>query len=190
MVNLIFYFLDYLIILPAAFMCVLPVLSHSRIKPAILLPSMSAGTVIFSFMLAFVRYKLAPNPNVPLAVFLVFALLFFFFTFDVKIIKLWYIFISVVSVMSFGGLATFIIDAMLDHSIELIIELAVKWSVSLLFFLFEFLYLTKLRWLVDNENISTVWRFIWLIPIIIAAANMLMIPENNANVRVGKVFQL
>ena len=190
MVNLIFYFLDYLIILPAAFMCVLPVLSHSRIKPAILLPSMSAGTVIFSFMLAFVRYKLAPNPNVPLAVFLVFALLFFFFTFDVKIIKLWYIFISVVSVMSFGGLATFIIDAMLDHSIELIIELAVKWGVSLLFFLFEFLYLTKLRWLVDNENISTVWRFIWLIPMIIAAANMLMIPENNANVRVGKVFQL
>nr|MBQ4171324.1 hypothetical protein [Ruminococcus sp.] len=97
MVNLIFYFLDYLIILPAAFMCVLPVLSHSRIKPAILLPSMSAATVIFSFMLAFVRYRLVPNPNVPLAVFLVFALLFFFFTFDVKIIKLWYIFISVVS---------------------------------------------------------------------------------------------
>ena len=230
MVNLIFYFLDYLIILPAAFMCVLPVLSHSRIKPAILLPSMSAGTVIFSFMLAFVRYKLVPNPNIPLAVFLVmlafvryklvpnpniplavflvFALLFFFFTFDVKIFKLWYIFISVVSVMSFGGLSTFIIDAMLDHSIELIIELAVKWGVSLLFFLFEFLYLTKLRWLVDNENISTVWRFIWLIPMIIAAnistvwrfiwlipmiiaaANMLMIPENNANVRVGKVFQL
>ncbi len=64
MVNLIFYFLDYLIILPAAFMCVLPVLSHSRIKPAILLPSMSAATVIFSFMLAFVRYRLVPNPNV------------------------------------------------------------------------------------------------------------------------------
>lgn len=190
MIKLLFYFLDYLIILPSAFMCALPVLDHCRIKPRILFPSVSVGAVVFSFMLAFIRDRIDLGPNTPLLMFLVFALFVFFFAFDAKTIKLWYIFVSVVSVMSFGGLSTFFVDAMLDPDIEMIIELLVKWGISFVFFMLELIFLGKLRWLIDNENINTVWRFVWLIPMIITAANFLMIPEDYANVRIGKVFQL
>ena len=147
MSELLFHILDYLSILPAAFMCVLPVLDHSKIKPRVLLPVMSAAIIVSAVLLGVVRELLAVNANAPLFVFLVPAATLYFMAFDVKKTKLWFIFISTMAVFSFGGLATHIVKAMTDPGSEFAIELSAKWLVSLLFLLGEIVFLKQLRWL-------------------------------------------
>ena len=190
MSELLFHILDYMTILPAAVMCVLPVLDHSKIKPRVLLPVMSAAIIVSAVLLGIIRELLAVNANAPLFVFLVPAATLYFMAFDVKKTKLWFIFISTMAVFSFGGLATHIVKAMTDPGSEFAIELLAKWLVSLLFLLGEIVFLKQLRWLLENDNINAVCRFIWAVPVIVTAANIYMIPQNYANVRVGRIFQL
>ena len=188
--ELLFSILDYLAILPAAYMCVLPVLHHSRLKLRVLLPVMSAAIVFSAVLLGFLRNQLALDANTLLFVFLVPAAVSYFMAFDVRKAKLWFIFISTMAVFSFGGLAMHIIKAMIDSESELAIELAVEWGISLLFLLGEIVFLKQLRWLFENDNIDTVVRFVWAVPVTVTAANIYMIPQDYSNVRVGRVFQL
>ena len=188
--ELLFCILDFLAILPAAFMCVLPILKYSKLKPRVLLPFMSAGIIVIAAVLGFVRYRLVIDANIPLFIFLVPAAILYFFAFDVKKTKLWFIFISTMAVFSFGGLATYMVEAQIRSGSERLFELAVKWGISLLFLAVEIIFLKQLRWLFENNNINTVWRFIWAVPVIVTAANIYMIPQNYANIRVGRVFQI
>lgn len=80
--------------------------------------------------------------------------------FDVKRAKLFYLFISAVAVFSFGGLASRIVSAMMDSPYEKAIALGIKWAVSLMFLAAEIVFLKKLRWLFDNENIDAVRNFV------------------------------
>ena len=145
MSELLFHILDYMTILPAAVMCVLPVLDHSKIMPRVLLPVMSAAIVVSAVLLGIIRELLAVNANAPLFVFLVPAATLYFMAFDVKKTKLWFIFISTMAVFSFGGLATHIVKAMTDSGSEFAIELSAKWLISMLFLLGEIVFLKQLR---------------------------------------------
>ena len=185
-----YYFWDYAIILPAAFFCILPVLQHSRIKPKLLLPLTSAALLMAAAVLAVLRSLLAPDPNLLLLGALVPMLLLYIFLFDVQKCRLWYIFLCGIAVFSFGGTATHYVQAVLDTEHEYLIACAVKWAISLLFLLAEILSLPKLRWTINNENISSVWKYIWVVPLIITAANFYLIPSDYANVLVGRAFPL
>ena len=110
--------------------------------------------------------------------------------FDVKRSKLLYLFITAIAVFSFGGLATHFVNAMMDQQSDTVISVAVKWIISLLFLTAEIVCLKKLRWLFDNENIDSIWRFVWLVPLIITAATFMMIPADYSNVHVGRIFEL
>lgn len=187
--RLLLYIADYLIIVPAAFMCVLPVLDHSRFKRKVTIAVVTAVTVIISFPMALVRCAAGVDANIPL--FAVMSLFFiaYLLMFNVRKTKLWFLFISTAAIFSFGGLATHFVEAMSDAPNDEWISLAVKWGISLTFLIVEIVFLKKLVWLFDNENIDAVWRFVWAVPAIIIAANLFMIPENYEYVRLGRVFQ-
>ena len=185
-----YYFWDYAIILPAAFFCILPVLQHSKIKPRLLLPLTSAALLITAAALAALRSLFAPDPNILLLGALVPMLLLYLLLFDVQKCRLGYIFLCGIAVFSFGGTATHYVQAVLNTEHEYLIACAIKWAISLLFLLAEVLSLKKLRWTINNENISSVWKYIWVVPLIITAANFFLIPSDYANVLVGRAFPL
>ena len=187
--RLLLYFMDYLIILPAAFMCVLPVLGHSKIKKNPTVVIVSAATTLAAILMAFIRYTTKADANIILFAVMVLFFIAYLLMFDVNKSKLWYLFISATAIFSFGGLATHFVEAMSDDPNDEWISLAVKWGVSLSFMIVEIKFHKKLTWLFDNGNIDMVWRFVWAVPVIITAANLFMIPENYENVRVGRVFQ-
>ena len=128
------------------------------------------------------------NVNIPLICALVPSFVLYLLLFDVKKLKLLYFFVSSVAVFSFGGLSTHYIEAILDMEMEIYIAYSIKWLVSLLFVIAEILFLKKLRWLLNNENVDTIWRFMWIVPIIITISNFLLIPLDEANVRAGRIF--
>lgn len=188
---MLFYFADYAIILPAAIMCMLPVLHVGRIRAGVLLPAASAVILACAFLLALARAAFHLSANTPLFVFLVPALAAYFLLFRAGKAKLWYIFLSSIAAFSFGGLSTYFVEAMLpDGERTLLLAMAVKLGLSLAFLAAELVFLKRLRWLFDNENITAVWRFVWLVPFSVAFANVMMIPVNDAYVRLGRFFQL
>ena len=181
---------DYAIFLPAAVLCILPVLRHSRIRLNILLPVTFSGLILLTLLMAFTRSALNIDPNIPLLIALLPSFLCYLAAFDVSRLKLWYIFISSVAVFSFGGLSTHYVEAMLDSESEELISCSIKWGVSLLFLAAEALFLKKLRWLLDNDYVNVIWKFVWLVPAMITVFNFIMIPVDYENVRVGRIFQM
>ena len=190
MSKLLFYILDYAAILPAAVMCMLPVLKSGRLRTRVLLPLVTAAAAVSSVILGLIRDGLDLDADIPLLIFLIPAAVFYFLAFDIKKNKLWFIFISTIAIFSFGGLSTHFVEAFVDPQIEMLVELAAKWGISLLFLTAEMIFIWRLRWLIENDNINAVWRFIWAVPAIVTAANYYMIPQDTANVRVGRVFQM
>ena len=94
------------------------------------------------------------------------------------------------NILLLGALVPHYVQAVLNTEHEYLIACAVKWAISLLFLLAEVLSLKKLRWTINNENISSVWKCIWVVPLIITAANFFLIPSDYANVLVGRAFPL
>ncbi len=188
--ELLLYFWDYAIIFPAEILCVLPVMRHSIIKPKIFMPVLSAVLIVVAFLLAILRASTGLDPNIPLLLAVIPSLVVYFFAFDVKKIKLWYIFISTVAFFSFGGLATHYIEAVVDSSDAVYVAFSVKWIISLLFLAAEMVFLKQLRWFLDNENVNTTWKFIWIVPLLVTIFNFILIPSDYANVRVGRAFFL
>lgn len=187
---LLLYLWDYAIIIPAALLCIMPVLPHCRMKPQRFLPIMSVTLLALSFLLAFIRYSTEINANIPLVCALIPIFLLYMVLFDVKKIKLMYIFLTAIALFSFGGVSTHYIEAIIDSDMEIIIAYSVKWAVSLLFLGAEFIFLKKLRWLLDNRHVNIIWKFIWIVPVLITVFNFILIPSDYANVRVGRAFPL
>ncbi len=183
-------FADCIINLPAAFLCILPVLEHSRIGKKRLFIIVPAVTILTAVPMALIVSFTGIDPNIPLGCLLIPFFLVYMILFDVKRSKLLYLFITAIAVFSFGGLATHFVNAMMDQQSDTVISVAVKWIISLLFLNAEIVFLKKLRWLFDNENIDSIWRFVWLVPLIITAANFMMIPADYNNVHVGRIFEL
>ncbi len=181
---------DYSILYPAALLCILPVLSHCRLSIKKLIPVMFSGILAMILIMAWVRSKIEIDPNIPLAFSLIVSFIFYFAVFNTNKTKLLYIFISAIAVFSFGGLSTPILMAVIDNPNEIIIAYSANWIISLSFLVAEIIFIDKLRWLFDNDTSNNIWKFVWVIPLIISAANIIMIPANEANVRVGRVFQL
>ena len=188
--KLLLCFADYLIDLPAAFLCILPVLEHSRIGKKQLFVIVPSVTILTAVPMALIVSFTGIDPNIPLVCLLIPFFAVYMMLFDVKISKLIYIFITAIAVFSFGGLATHFVNAMTDQQSDTIISVAVKWIISLLFLTAGIVFLKELRWLFDNENIDSIWRFVWIVPLIIAAANIMMIPADYSNVHVGRIFEL
>ncbi len=183
-------FADYIIDLPAAFLCILPVLAHSRVGKKRLFLIVPAVTILTAIPMALIVQSTGIDPNIPLGCLLVPFFVVYMILFDVKKSKLLYLFITAIAVFSFGGLATHFVNAMTDQKSDTVISVGVKWLISLLFLTAEIVFLKKLRWLFDNENIDSIWRFVWIVPLIITAANFMMIPADYSNVHIGRIFEL
>lgn len=184
---------EFAVLIPAAVMCILPVRYNCKIKTKLLIPVTAAGLTVISVLFGFIRLKLSIDVNILLFPLMLILMIVYFLLFNQKKLKLWYIFISVTAMLSFSGLSGYTVEAFINKNGEnsdlQTYGLIVQWIIIFVFFIFWFLAISKIRWLINDYHLNSVWKFAWLVPAFISAANIMMIPKNYSVISVGRVFE-
>lgn len=192
-INIVQSIAEFAALIPAAIMCILPVRYNCKIKTKLLIPVTLAGLTIISVLFGFIRLKFSIDVNILLFSLMLILMIIYFLLFNQKKLKLWYIFISVTAMFSFSGLSSYIVEAFINQNGEnsdlQTYGLIVQWIIIFVFFIFWFLAISKIRWLMNDYHLNSVWKFVWLVPAFISAANIMLIPEDYSVIRVGRVFE-
>lgn len=185
---------DFAILIPAALMCILPVKHHCRVNVKLMLPVLMIALLVISLFCGTVRVNLGLNTNTLLFPLMIVAMIFYFMFFRQSKIKMLYIFVSVTAVLSFSGLSSYIVEAVINKNGQTsdvqTYGLLTQWTITLFFFVCFILILPKIRWLIDDYHINSIWKFIWIVPTVISLTNVCMIPNNYSNVSIGKLFEV
>lgn len=185
---------EYLVAIPIFLLCSFTVKKDNRIKNKILYPVSICSLFAICMLCGItkVAFTLNSNPLLLPIMLAVFVLLFSFY--KTSKIKLWYIFISVSAVFSFAGLSSHFAEAIItDDGSKSDIKtygLIVKWILIAVFITAYVFALPKIKWLIENEHLSAVWKFVWIIPLFIISTNIIMTPQNYSYVSLGRIMQI
>lgn len=184
---------EYAVIIPGAIFCLFPVTKYLRISPKKLLITTFTGLIALCLLVGFIDSPdKGLDPNAIFIPLMFIALLCYFWVVKLEKLKLLYIFVCAITILSFAGLANHMVEANINpdgHSYEpsgygLLVQYVLSFIILAIFFTF---FYKKAIWIIDNFHIKSVWSFVWLVPISIAACNFAMIPNNYANVKVGRI---
>ncbi len=189
--NMIFATIEFFTLIPFLLMCFLPVMKYCKIKSKFFIPAVITIMALLSVVLGVVKVVLYVRPIMLLAPFLVFILLLYFALFNYSKVKLWYIFVSSVAIMTFVFSISLLVEALFNHSSKrenvmtygLIPEIIVE---ALFFILFMFCK-NKIQVLLDDYYLNSLWKAIWLVPAFITIANMFMMPVTYSNTSIVKM---
>ncbi|MGN1433710.1 MAG: ATP-binding protein [Ruminococcus sp.] len=185
---------EFAILIPAALICILPVMKHSKVSRKLLLAVTVSALIVISFICGIIKVQLSLDSNAFLIPVMLLALIFYFTFFRQSKKKLWYLFISVTAIFSFAGLSSYIIEAHINADGNIgdlqSYGLIVQWIIALIFLIASVVFLPKIEWLMDDYHLNAIWKFVWLVPAFITATNILMIPEDYSTVSVGRLFEI
>ncbi len=152
------------------------------------------GLSIFSAICGIIKIRFSPDTNALLLPLTLICMVIYFVFYKISKQKLWYVFVSVMAVFSFAGLSSYIIEAHINENGKVsdlqTYGLIAQWIVIVGFMIITALMLPKIKWLIDDYHLENVWRFIWLIPMLITVANILMVPQDYSTVNVGRLFEI
>jgi two-component system sensor histidine kinase AgrC len=152
------------------------------------------GLSIFSVICGIIKIRFSPDTNALLLPLTLICMVIYFVFYKISKQKLWYVFVSVMAVFSFAGLSSYIIEAHINENGKVsdlqTYGLIAQWIVIVGFMIITALMLPKIKWLIDDYHLENVWRFIWLIPMLITVANILMVPQDYSTVNVGRLFEI
>ncbi len=179
----------YGVFLPGMVMILLQVQKWSRIpiKKMWVLSSIS----IVLFCIAGGTFEAVTGIIIPNVVLLTICFLLYIFTFTLSKKKLLYVFLTGTALSSFGGLLNYIVvaEAGLSENEFPLSGLLCQYALSFLFLLFAIKIRRRIIWFLEQEGNPTLWNTIWLLPLIITALNIGMIPSDYSNVRIGHFFE-
>lgn len=182
---------EFAILIPAALMCVLPVMHHSKINNKLMLTVMLIVLIINSFFCGIIKVKFDLDTNSLIFPFMIPALFFYFVLFKQSKKKLWYIFVSVIAIFSFAGLSCYFMEANINSYGETsdlqTYGLLIQWIIVIFFFVISVVILPKIKWLMDDYHLNSIWKFVWLVPTLITLTNILMIPQDYSSVSNGRL---
>lgn len=185
---------EYAVIIPAALMCIFPVMHYNKVSNKLLLPIMTVVMLAASLFCGILKIKFSFDTNILMIPLMLLALVLYFILFTQNKIKMWYIFISVTAVFSFSGLSGYIIEAIVNKNGNTedlqTYGLLIQWILIIIFLVACILIITKIKWLMDNYHINSIWKFVWLIPAFITTANIIMIPQDYSIVGIGRLFEI
>ena len=196
--NLIYFYtaIGYALLIPGAIMCLLPVKDHLRIPLKKLCLLLFPTLVLYSVLMPLIgkQTSISNQTLFSLTIFLCFPI--YCMAVEINNIKLFYLFLSNVALLSFGGLAFYMVDAYIVNNgiISPIYDTAViaQWCATLLLLCFIFLpfFNRKLTWTLDHFHSKSVWKMVWTVPALIMFCNFAMIPADYKNATVGRIFSL
>lgn len=185
---------EYGVILPGAFLCLIPVADWLVIPPRKLYPVLVPVLVAICFLLSWLDTTGDYYTNLFFFPLLGICLIAYFLMVRLEKLKLLYMFVCTTAALSFGCILNYYVIAQLvpdsnidDNSIP---GLILQYAVSLVTMGFLLAMRKKFRWLFENFNAPSFWRIAWLMPAVITFCNIYMIPIDYANIRVGRIFQI
>ena len=185
---------EYGVILPGAFLCLIPVADWLVIPPRKLYPVLVPVLVAICFLLSWLDTTGDYYTNLFFFPLLGVCLIAYFLMVRLDKLKLLYMFVCTTAALSFGCILNYYVIAQLvpdsnidDNSIP---GLILQYAVSLVTMGFLLAMRKKFRWLFENFNAPSFWRIAWLMPAVITFCNIYMIPIDYNNIRVGRVFQI
>lgn len=188
---------SYAILIPGAIMCLVPVRKHLHISFKKLSLLLFTGLVIYSLVMPFAEQHLTMiNPHI--LFFLTVALCFAGYCMAVNLekIKLLYLTLSTMAILSFGGLASYMANAYVRNygvkSPFYDIGLVLQWvtTIILMCLILFPLFSKKIIWTLEYYHTKSVWNIIWIVPALVTFVNYTMIPVDDKNVAVGRIFRL
>ncbi len=198
--NYLYYFyrvIGYALIIPGAVMCLLPVKKHLRIEPKKLFLLLFPTLMLYSFLMPFAEYFIPMfSSNTLFSLTIVLCFFFYCMAADFEKIKLFYLYLSNVALLSFGGLAFYMVDAYIVNNgiVSPIYDTAVisQWCTTIFLICFAFFpfFNRKLTWTLEHFHSKPVWNMVWTVPALITFCNYAMIPTDYKNATVGRIFSL
>ena len=188
--------IGYALLIPGAIMCLLPIRNHLRIPLKKLCLLLFPTLFLYSIMMPLIekQFSIGNQTLFSLTIFLCFPV--YCMAVDLKKIKLFYLFLSNIALLSFAGLAFYMVDAYIVNNgiISPIYDTAVvsQWCATLLLLCFVFLpfFNRKLTWTLEHFHSTPVWNIVWTVPALITFCNFAMIPVDYKNATVGRIFSL
>ncbi len=189
--------ISYALIIPGAIICMFPVRKHLRIPKKILFLILFPSLILYSFLMPFIERQINfISPNTLFLLTIAFCSIGYFVIVDLENIKLFYLVMSSIALLSFGGLAYFMVEAyIINHNLETPFYdtgMVFQWNVTIIltcFIFFPFLY-KKTAWTLENFHSKSIWNMVWIIPALITFCNYMMIPINYKNATIGRIFNL
>lgn len=180
--------------MPVGLMCLMVFFKKLKYNPAAVLCIYIGGFSFLAAVFGFLRYYFNPDTNLVVLVFSALILLFLVITVKTYKLKTLYLFASTSAVTTSLRLYGYLLEASLDSSTNYLAVqrwgLLLRWGLTAVFFAVFVLILPKIRWVIDNNSIAKVWRFIWLVPITFAASNLIIIPHDFYFFQMGRISQI
>ncbi len=179
----------YGVFLPGMFMILLPVQKWSRI-PLKKTWVLSVILGIF-FCVGGGTFEGLTGIAVSNPVLLVICLLLYMFLFTLPKKKLLYVFLTGTAFLSFAGLLNIIISAEAGVSEKEFapVGLLSQYALSLLFLLLAIKIRKRVTWFLEQEKSPALWNTILLLPLVITALNIGIVPGEYDHVRIGHFFE-
>lgn len=189
-------FLQYWLLIPALFFCVLPLQGHFRyplkrlygltiaLITALCAAATAAGVVLGRWLPA--------NALLPIAAA---AYLFCLKLTDVSFFRLLNVFLNAIAVLSFTGFAGVMMESRFKPEGALAdvatYGLLTQWALTLLLlFIARPLLKKQYAWLLNAYQEENVWRLSWIVPALIAACVIYMMPKRYSTMWVGRVYSV
>jgi len=183
------------IVIPGILMCIIPLRSKLRIAPSQFLLWYIPLVSVLCIFSAYIECRTGVFGN-SLAFFILLALLCgsSFAALNLPPLKTLYIISLSLTVMSFGGIISYIVDGYFYPGTSPLngnLGIAVQWIFSIIMMVLVItVFSGKILWIFDNLHLKRIWRLAWLTPAIISLVNVMMVPKNYANIHVGRVYSV
>lgn len=193
-VNLLKAFFEYLPLLLAAIMCIMPIREKCRINVKILLAILLGVLTALSAVFAVMQVEFSVNPHLLLlpGTVLILGACLMMFKADIK--KLWYIFWSDMALLSFAGALGYTVEAYVKgkgSAVDLpTVGLAVEWILAVVCMVFSILTLPKVKWLTEQSCLEGLWKCIWIVPVLVIITNLLMLPYDYSKASNARLFEI
>lgn len=186
--------IKYAVIVPVFIMCAMPFTDKCKFNHKVVLLIGSAVLIAISLIFSFIKYYNNVRLIYVLPVFLAVTYILYFAFYNVPFKKRLYVYVSCIALFSFTSLISYIFEAYttgggVPNDTQKI-GLIAQWCIIAIFFIIYKLSLPKIKWLLSVNILSSVWDFVWFVPVLFIVTNVSLIPYNYANVFLGHVFEV
>ena len=177
--------LKFAVIIPMYIMCVLPVKEFCKIQSKTFFP-VSVGTLgILSIVSGTLKVFFSLKTVILLIPLVLLTMLSYFAFYRTDKLKMWYLFISSAAITSFSSLISYTVEAVVrgsGYSSDVqTYGLIAQWVTVAIFFTAYIAALHKIKWLIESILLNNIWKFVWIVPVLIITTNIIMVPFNYSN---------
>ncbi len=186
--------LEFSVVLPGIFICLMPVEKWLKVPPKKLYPTLTAIALLFCLTFGTICIIKELDANFFFIPTMLICIVAYFYNVNLDHLKLLYLFLCAIALLSFGGLANDITEAKLNPYRNMdgyfIYGLLVQYVINLIILFIFFCIRHKITWLFEYFHSNSVWRIVWMVPALTSFCNFSMLPKEFSTVTVGRIFEI